>query len=64
MFAGMTFFDAINHCMTAMATGGLSTHNDSIGYYNNVYIEIVVIWIIDCRMHYLFYRIMTFSQVR
>lgn len=45
VFAGMTPFDAINHCMTAMATGGLSTHNESIGYYNNPYIEIVIIWI-------------------
>lgn len=43
--AGMGLFDAINHSMTAIATGGLSTHSESIGYYNSPYIEIVIIWI-------------------
>ncbi len=42
-FAGMTPFDAINHSMTAIATAGLSTHSESIGYYNSPYIEFVVI---------------------
>ena len=31
---GMTFYDAINHAMTAMATGGFSTKNASIAHYN------------------------------
>lgn len=31
---GMTTFDAINHSMTAIATGGFSTKNDSLAGYN------------------------------
>ncbi|MFH1126696.1 MAG: TrkH family potassium uptake protein [archaeon] len=42
---GMSVFDAVNHSMTSIATGGLSTHSESIGYYNNPYIEFVVILI-------------------
>ncbi len=43
IFAGMTPFDAINHGMTSIATAGLSTHSESIGYYNNPHIEFVII---------------------
>ncbi|MEF2552463.1 TrkH family potassium uptake protein [Aurantimonas sp. A2-1-M11] len=32
---GMSFFDAINHAMTTMATGGYSTHDSSMGYFEN-----------------------------
>lgn len=32
-WAGMTFFDAINHAMTTVSTGGFSTHDASFGYY-------------------------------
>ncbi|WP_111706598.1 TrkH family potassium uptake protein [Lutibacter citreus] len=34
-FAGMTWFDAINHAMATMSTGGFSTKNASVAYYNN-----------------------------
>lgn len=30
---GMTPFDAINHALTTMSTGGFSTHDASFGYY-------------------------------
>ncbi len=33
--AGMTWFDAINHAMATMSTGGFSTKNASIAHYNN-----------------------------
>lgn len=33
-FAGMSFFDAINHSMATLSTGGFSTKNASLGYYN------------------------------
>ncbi len=33
MAAGMGAFDAINHAMTTVATGGFSTHDGSIGYF-------------------------------
>ena len=38
---GMTVFDSISHAMTTIATGGFSTHNGSIGFFNNSNIEIV-----------------------
>ncbi|MDB9760765.1 TrkH family potassium uptake protein [Pelagibacteraceae bacterium] len=38
---GMNLFDSIAHSMTTIATGGFSTHNDSIGYFNNSNIEII-----------------------
>ena len=38
---GMTVFDSISHAMTTIATGGFSTHNDSIGFFKSSNIEIV-----------------------
>jgi trk system potassium uptake protein TrkH len=43
VFAGMNFFDAVNHCMAALSTGGFSTHNDNISWYKSFPIEIVSI---------------------
>ena len=34
--AGMTWFDAINHAMATMSTGGFSTKNNSVAFYNNL----------------------------
>ena len=39
-FFGMSVFDSIAHSMTTLATGGFSTHNDSIGFFENPNIEI------------------------
>jgi len=39
--SGMDLFDSIAHAMTTIATGGFSTHNDSIGYFKNSNIEII-----------------------
>ena len=33
--SGMTFFDAINHALTTMSTGGFSTKNASIGHFDS-----------------------------
>ncbi len=38
---GMTVFDSVSHAMTTIATGGFSTHNDSIGFFENSNIEII-----------------------
>ena len=38
---GMSIFDSISHSMTTIATGGFSTHNDSIGFFKNPNIEII-----------------------
>ncbi len=36
---GMNIFDSIAHSFTTLATGGFSTHNESIGYFKNTGIE-------------------------
>lgn len=33
--AGMSFFDAINHSLSTLSTGGFSTKNASVAYWNN-----------------------------
>ena len=38
---GMTIFDSVSHAMTTIATGGFSTHNESIGFFKNSNIEII-----------------------
>lgn len=42
---GMPLFDAINHSICAVATGGFSTQADSIGHYQSLPIEIVTIFL-------------------
>ena len=39
--AGMGWFDAINHAFATISTGGFSTKNSSIGYFNND----AIVWI-------------------
>ncbi len=39
-FQGMNAFDSIAHSLTTLATGGFSTHNESIGYFQSPGIEI------------------------
>ena len=33
--AGMSFFDAVNHAMSSLSTGGFSTKNASVAYWND-----------------------------
>ncbi len=40
---GMSFYDAINHALTTMATGGFSTKNASIAHYSSPFIQYVII---------------------
>ena len=40
---GMNSFDAINHAMTTISTGGFSTHNSSFGFFDSYKIEIIAI---------------------
>lgn len=39
--AGMDRFDALNHAMTTIATGGFSTHDLSIGFFDNAAIDYI-----------------------
>ncbi|NEX20963.1 potassium transporter [Thiorhodococcus mannitoliphagus] len=41
--AGMSVFDAIGHAFTTVATGGFSTHDDSLGYFDSPMIEFIAI---------------------
>ncbi len=41
--AGMSGFDAINHMMSTISTGGYSTHDNSMGHFNSAAIELIAI---------------------
>ncbi len=41
-YGGMEFFDAICHSFTTMATGGYSTKQDSIAFYQSPYIHYII----------------------
>ena len=41
-FAGLRWFDALNHAMSACATAGFSTKNASIAFYDNVSVELIL----------------------
>ncbi len=43
MLAGMSLFDAICHSFSTVAIGGFSTHDASLGYFDNPKIEAVAI---------------------
>lgn len=42
-YAGMSWFDAVNHAMTAVSTGGFSTRDASIASWNSPAIEWVLV---------------------
>ena len=42
-FAGMDWWDALNHSMSVCATGGFSTRNSSLGYFDSGLIETIAI---------------------
>lgn len=58
---GMSFYDAVNHSFATMATGGFSTHNASIAYFNNPTVEwIITLFMflagVNFTLHFLFLR--------
>lgn len=59
LWAGpMNFFDALNHTLTTTSTGGFSTKNASIAYWNSKYVIVVVgFFMFLCGMNFqLLYR--------
>lgn len=42
LLGGMSFYDALLHAFATAGTGGLSMRALSIGYYNSVYIDVVI----------------------
>lgn len=41
-FGGMSVFDAINHGMSTVATGGFSTHQASMAYFNSPRLQYII----------------------
>ena len=59
--AGMTWFDAICHSFGTIATGGFSTKQASIGYYNSPLIEYIIIFFmifsgVNFSLYYFFFK--------
>ena len=51
--SGMRWFDAVNHAMSACATGGFSTKNASVGFYDSPLIEwILIVVMFVSSLHY------------
>ncbi len=56
--SGMGLFDAVNHSLTTVATGGYSTHDESIGYYKNdmIYLTSIVFMILGSLPFLIFFE--------
>ncbi len=53
VLAGMPFFDAVNHAFSIVATGGFSTRNESIMFYDSFNVELVVmVCTVIASLHY------------
>ncbi|MCD8072576.1 MAG: TrkH family potassium uptake protein [Alistipes sp.] len=51
--AGMDWFDAVNHALSCVATGGFSTRNLSLAHYNSTWIEcITMVFMVLSAIHF------------
>jgi len=62
--AGMSWFDAICHCFSAMGLGGFSTHDVSVGYFDSFAVELVlcaimIVAALNFSRHFLAFRSMS-----
>lgn len=60
-WAGMSLFDAVGHAFSTVATGGFSTHDASMGYWDDPVIEAITIffmWLgaLNFSLHFLAWR--------
>jgi trk system potassium uptake protein TrkH len=67
--AGMSWFDAICHCMSAIALGGFSTHDVSVGYFESFAVEVVLILImvvaaLNFSRHFLAFRSLSLAPYK
>jgi len=58
---GMSLFDAVSHSFTTVAIGGFSTHDASIGYFDNLGVEIItmifmLISVLNFALHFYTWR--------
>ncbi len=61
LLAGMSWFDAIAHSFTTVSTGGFSTHDASIGYFSNQWVEVnseifMLLGAISFSLHFRFFN--------
>lgn len=59
--AGMEMFDAITHSFSTVSTGGFSTHDNNLAYFDNVGVEVVaeifmIVGAINFSLHFLAWR--------
>ena len=61
MFGGMNLFDALTHTFGTMATGGFSTKNASVGFYDSAYIHwVITIFMVMAGMNFsLYFKMLT-----
>ncbi|MBW2450920.1 MAG: TrkH family potassium uptake protein, partial [Deltaproteobacteria bacterium] len=69
MLGNMSFFDALNHAFTTMATGGFSTRNASVAAYDSAFIDwVITVFMflagINFSLHYLALRGRVLDYVR
>jgi len=63
VFAGMTVFDAINHAMTTVSTGGFSTHDSSFTFFDSRLAELVcVIFMLLAAVPFMLYLPLMFGR--
>jgi trk system potassium uptake protein TrkH len=67
--AGMNLFDAVCHTFGTMATGGFSTKNASIGYYDSAFIDYIIIFFmiiagINFSLHYNVFKGKLFGHLK
>ncbi|NJF25920.1 TrkH family potassium uptake protein [Thermococcus sp. Bubb.Bath] len=58
---GMSLFDALTHAMTGLGTGGMSTHDESIGYFHSMSIDAITIFLmimgaVNFTVHYRMFK--------
>lgn len=68
-WAGMPWFDALAHSLSTVAIGGFSTHDASIGYFNNANIDTIAIFFmylagINFALHFTAWRNFSISPYR
>lgn len=65
MFAGMDLFDAVNHAMTTISTGGYSTHDKSMAYFGRpVHVVAMVFMFIGAMPFVVFLRALVSKDIR
>ena len=60
LLPAMSAFDAVNHAMATLATGGFSTENGSVGQYGSAYVDwVVTVFMVLAGMNFaLHYRLL------